>query len=87
MADITVRDADLSNASDFERLYRATRLAALASHVKAPSRSGLQQDLDNGDRELLIEGNVKPDKQEEIKLKYNVHPGRAPWIDATLKSR
>lgn len=46
---ITVQYADLVNKQDFERLYRATRLAALASHVKAPTREGLQQDLDNGD--------------------------------------
>jgi len=35
-------------------------------------------DYDNGDRELLIEGKVKPDLREEIAIKYNVHPGKAP---------
>ena len=37
---------------------------------------------DNGDRELLVEGDIKPDKKEEINIKYDVHPGAAPWIKA-----
>ena len=52
---ITIQDADMADKLDFERLYRATRLAALASHVKAPTREGLQQDLCNGNyRAYLI---------------------------------
>lgn len=51
---VSVRKADLSNKADFERLYRATRLAAMASHVSPPTREGLQQDLDNGDYESYI---------------------------------
>ena len=52
--DIQVQNADLANKLDFERLYRATRLAADASHVKIPTRAGLQQDLDNGDYRAYI---------------------------------
>ena len=33
---------------------------------------------DNGEREVLIQGDVKPTKQEEISIRYNVLPGRAP---------
>ena len=55
---ISVRKADLSNNADFERLYRATRLAAIASHVAVPTREGLQQDLDNGnyDSYIILDG-------------------------------
>lgn len=33
---------------------------------------------DNGDRELLIEGDVVPDKKEKVRIRYNVIPGKAP---------
>ena len=48
MADITVRDANISNKQDFERVYKAMQMAALMSHVKPATRRYLRQELTDG---------------------------------------
>lgn len=58
MNSIALQKADISNKQDFERVYRAMRMAALVSHVKPATRKYLRDELEDGrsDPYLIMNG-------------------------------